>query len=266
MGVIYRYLPSLRAIYLLLYLYGYIGALMLIGESSLHLSGPFVGAIWLLMALPIAYTLFWKSRQHRLAILTGYFYSDSSVSRLFRGGIFMGLVAVFLGLILSLGLLVATSQAKTESAWLVLALIMPFWVFSHCWLGRYLKNQTKRRCLSYVTGQILFWFWGISLLLLLVGQSFFVPVADLKGVDFWATLDFYSGQVEAQSGAYKEILALLASLDGAVLWGAQNLVGDVSSRFAKTLLWFVVFFRDWLFVWPFLLLCQLGYFRIYRYD
>lgn len=266
MGVIFQFLPSLKAVYLLLYLYSGIAVLLLIGKLSLNLSTPYVVALWLTLALPIAYTLFWKFRQRRRALLTGYFYSDSPVPRLLKGGLFMFIPAVLLALILSLSLLLALSREDKEFIWLAFAAIMPFWVLSHSWLRARLKNQAKRHCLSYVTGQILFWLWGLLLLLFLVRFSFFVPVADVRDISFTATLEFYAGQAQAKSKFFTEVLAAFSAVDGALLWGVQNLTSDVSSYLVKTLLWGVILLRDWLFVWPLLLLCQLGFFRIYRYE
>jgi len=241
MGVIFKFLPSLKAVYLLLYLYTGIAILLLIGKLSLHLSTPYVIALWLILALPIAYTLFWKFRQRRRAFLTGYFYSDSSVPRLLKGGLLMFIAAVLLALILSLNLLLALSREDKEFIWLGIAVIMPLWVLSHSWLRTRLKNHAKRHCLSYVAGQILFWLWGLLLLLFLVRLSFFVPIADVRDVSFSTTIDFYAGQAQAQSSFFTEVLAASSAVDGGLLWGVQNLTSDVSSYFAKTILWGFIF-------------------------
>ena len=227
----------------------------------IHLYGRMLGSeallvIWLLLAAIIAGGLVWRRRIRRRGFLAVYIAPASPLQRLLRGGLLMVIAQGLIALALALVLLVALVRTGERFVWVVLILAAP--------LLPLLRALVRRRFAAHVSSLYLPEFslrlavpWlGVPLLAVLVYAAMQRSYPDFTAV----TLDRAAWHLVEQEHARSEVLLVLLQIAAASealrLWLAQQLLPALGLPLFQWLGWLLVFVRETLFVWSYLLLCQ----------
>ncbi|WP_157960379.1 hypothetical protein [Marinimicrobium alkaliphilum] len=221
--------------------------------------------LWLLVAAALTVPLLWKARRKRRGVLKAFVRPRSPLYRWLRGGVLMLLLRFSLALVLSAVLLTGLARMEAVALFWLALLLAPLWVKLHGLVRGRLVHHVQRYFLVYITAQWLFWGTGMGVLVAIGILGFYTPVPDLQEVELASALAWSTRQVSVYSPWLGELLALLTVLETTLYWLAQNLARD-TIWLLKLLIWGILILRDWLFIWPLLLLLQLGYIGVYDRD
>jgi hypothetical protein len=104
------------------------------------------------------------------------------------------------------------------------------------------------------------------LLLGMATWTLWQPFPDLGAVTLYEAMRHFAARQEAESLVLQRLLELSAALDGARHWLAQHWQEVLPGPAVQFIAWIVVLVQEWLFVWPYLLLCQALSHVIYRHE
>lgn len=245
--------PALRAIAGLWVL---LVALYLVGEHAQGWATPWLVLTTVLLALPLTLLLFRRRRLRREAFRRMYLHADSGLQRRLRGGVLMLAGCALLALVFAALLLAGLVRVDAPLWWPVLALVVPAWVGTHGWIDRRLAPHAGIRFRRTLSDRANAFVWGVLLLVWLVVLGLFESVPRLDGASIEAAVLAYTDDVQAASPWLQGALEAMAALDGVRHWLAQHLGPQLASVPARTAVWGLVLVREWLLVWPLLLLFQ----------
>jgi hypothetical protein len=248
-------LVSRKELQLMLGLLALIAALLSMGRLLARMSDGHVLISWVLLWLPLLALLFWRRRMARRAWLRVHLQEGSPWSARLRGGVLMLLGQTLVSGALALALLISLARGIPASTWIVMVLFVPVWAKAWSGLGRALTRHASREFLSLTTARILVWLSGTVLLLGLATWTLWQPFPDLGEVTLYEAVRHFAARQDAESLVLQRLLELSAALDGARHWLAQHWLSGLPTL-ARFIAWMVVLVQEWLFVWPYLLLCQ----------
>lgn len=255
-----------KALQLTLALLGLIAVLLLVGWLLPRMTTGYVLAVWAVMWLPMLVLLFRRRRVARRAWLGLYLREGSPWAGRLTGGPLMLLGQGLVAGALALALLVSLARGIPASSWIVLVLFAPVWATGWGVVANYLDRHAAPPFLPLATAGVLRWLGGGTLLLVLTIGALWQAYPDLGGVTLYEAVQFFAARQQAESVPLRYLLELGAALDGARHWLAQHWLEGVSGVLLQLSAWMLVLVQEWLFVWPFLLLCQALTHVIYRYD
>lgn len=241
---------------LMLGLLGLIGLLLVLSHLLPRLATGYVLLAWGALWLPLLALLFLRRRVARRVWLTGYLRDGSPWFGRLRGGPLMLLGQALVAGLLALALLSALARGVSASTWMVLVLCVPLWALGWRALARYLERHVAPRYLAPITGDVLRRIGGVVLLLVLATWALWQPYPDLGGVTLYEAVRFFAARQQAESVPLRHLLEVAAALDGGRHWLAQHWLDGLPGLALQLAAWLVVLVQEWLFVWPFLLLCQ----------
>lgn len=247
---------SREELQLMLGLLALIAVLLIMGRLLGRMSDGHVLISWVLLWLPMLALLFWRRRMVRRAWLRVHLQEGSPWSARLRGGVLMLLGQTLVSGALALALLISLARGIPASTWIVLVLFVPVWAKAWSGLGRALARHASREFLSLTTARILVWLSGTVLLLGLATWTLWQPFPDLGTVTLYEAVRHFAARQEAESLVLQRLLELTAALDGARHWLAQRWHEVLPGPALQLVAWMVVLVQEWLFVWPYLLLCQ----------
>ncbi len=213
-------------------------------------------AICLLLAVPLAWLGFLRRRLRRGALLTVALSPKSPWQRRLRGGAPMLLGQCLIAALLAWWLVLGLVRLDARSFWLLLIALMPLWVLLHRALQRRFAVHVNRRFLRMVTDRVAGVLLGVVLLIALLALSFHRPVPALSGLSIEGALAAYTAEVTADSAVLEIGLVVAAAVEALPQWFAQNLAVVLPGTGWQVLTWTLVLLREWLVVWPLLLLVQ----------
>jgi hypothetical protein len=249
-------LVSQKELQLMLGMLGMIAGLLLMGRLLPRLTGGYVLVSWVLLWLPMLVLLFWRRRMVRRAWLMVHLKGGSPWHVRLRGGALMLFGQALLSGALALALLMSLARGIPPSSWIVLVLFVPVWTLGWRALWRYLDHHATKPFLPLTTASVLRWLCGTGLLLVLATWALWQPYPDLGAITLYEAVRFFADQQEAESVLLQHLLEVAAALDGARHWLAQHWLDGLPGRALQVTAWVVVLVQEWLFVWPYLLLCQ----------
>lgn len=256
---------SLRDLTFLLISLALIAFLGLCARLLPDLPTPAVAILWALLALGLTMPLVWKARRKRRGLLQAYIRPESWLYRWLRGGVVMLAVRLILALGLSAALLLGVARLGSAGLFWGAVVALPLWVKVHAWVHWRLERHVQPPLLGYAAAQWVFWSVGVAVLTAVAVLGLYQPVPDLRDLALMPALEGAARQVSVHSGLLGNALALLAVFEVALYWLAQNPAQDTFWPL-RLIIWTLLMMRDWLFIWPVLLLMQLGYVRGYRHD
>jgi hypothetical protein len=235
---------------------GLIAVLLVMGSLLSRVNSGAVLAGWTLLWLPLLLLLYWRRRMARRAWLMVHLRHGSPWYARLRGGILMLLGQTLVSGVLALVLLISLARGIPPSTWIVLVLFVPVWARAWSGLGRYLRRHASAEFLPLTAARTLVRFSGAVLLLGLATWSLWQPLSDLGPMTLHEAVRHFAGRQEAQSPFLAHLLTFAAALDGARHWLAQHWFDGLPGMALQFLAWVVVLVREWLFIWPYLLLCE----------
>jgi hypothetical protein len=235
---------------------GLIAGLLLMGRLLPRLTSGYVLVSWALLWLPLLALLFWRRRMTRRAWLMVHFKEVSPWYARLRGGALMLLGQALLSGALALALLISLARGIPSTPWMVLILFVPIWTLGWRVVWRVMERHPTRPFLPLITASLLRWLCGAALLLVLGTWALWQHYPDLGRVTLYEAVRFFANQQEAESVLLEHLLEFAAALDGARHWLAQHGLTDLRGTASQLIAWMVVLVQEWLFVWPYLLLCQ----------
>ena len=241
---------------LLLALWSLVALLLLASQWLTSLPDPWVLALAVRLALPMAILRFWRRRLQRLAWRSAVMNPASRYYTSFRGGAVMFGLQAGLALALSGVLLVGLARQESTLFWLVLVVMVPLWVQTHRVLEHRLRGHLDVRFARLAAHRLQAVGYGAALLVLLLAWSMFQTVVDLRGVTIEAAVLAFTAEIDARSASLQVSLEAVAAFDALRHWLVQNLAHAVPGLLLGLLAWAVVLVREWLLVWPLLLLWQ----------
>ncbi|OOG25720.1 hypothetical protein B1C78_05970 [Thioalkalivibrio denitrificans] len=240
--------------------------LLAIGGVLPRLSDGPVVLVWVLLWLPLLGLLFWRRRLARRAWLRVYLRDTSPWSARLRGGVLMLLGQALLAAVFALALLLSLARGIAPSVWVVLILSVPLWSKVWTLAGRGLQRHASPEFLPVTAGRAVVWASGIVLVLGLGIRSLWQPVPDLGEVTLYDTVRHYAAEQDVRSTVLGGLLSVFAVLEGVPHWLAQHWFDGLPGLGLKVIAWMVVLVREWLFVWPLLLLCAAVSHMVYRHE
>ncbi|MCC5864766.1 MAG: hypothetical protein JJU31_06605 [Wenzhouxiangella sp.] len=241
-----------------------IGLLLLVGglyvgsQGLTELTDRGIGALCILLALPICWTSFWRARVRRRAFRDFYLTPDGSWHRWIRGGIVMLGTRLLIALALALLLVIGLARLEGRAFWVVLLVTALLWPLSYTACQQLVARQANLRFHRLLATRMHMAAWFAVLLLLLVALAFFEPVPDVRGLSLDEAVMRFTLGYPAQSQALDWGLVASEALRALPHWLIQNLGQSLPSQILSWLAWALVLLREWLFAWPLLLLFQAG--------
>jgi hypothetical protein len=239
---------------LALALWSLVALLLLLSQWLTSLPDPWVLALAVIVALPMAVLLFWRRRLQRWAWRRAVMNPASRYYTSFRGGALMFGVQAGFALALSGVLLVGLARQASTLFWLVLVVMVPLWVQTHRWLEHWLRGHLDARFARLAAHRLQAMGYGAVLLALLFAWSMFQSVDDLQGVSIETAVLAFTADIDANSTTLQASLEVVAAFDALRHWLVQNLA--MPGLLLGLLAWVLVLVREWLLVWPLLLLWQ----------
>lgn len=258
-------LVGLRELKLMLALLGLIGALLIMGAALPKLPTGAVLALYVLLWLPLLLMLFIRRRMLRHAWRRAYVIDSSPWQRWLRGGPLMLIGQAVAASVLALALLVSLARETPPGTWIFLVLLVPIWSIAWAPLRTVLSRHLSTEILAFSTAGLLRWLSAAVLLTLLTVSAFWQAVPDLSEATLYDAARIFSLQQQAESGFLQALLDVAGALDGAGHWLAQNWL-HVLPTGMRPLAWSLVLVQQWLFIWPFLLLCETLTHAIYQHG
>jgi hypothetical protein len=253
-----------RELQLMLGMLGLIAGLLLMARLLPALGGGYVLLSWVLLWLPMLVLLFWRRRRVRGAWLRVYLKESSPWYRRLRGGALMFLGQALLSGALALALLISLARGIPPSSWIALVLFVPVWTLGWRAAWRYLDRHATQPLLPLTAASVLRWVCGTALLLVFATWALWQPYPSLDAVTLYEAVRLFAAQQEADSALLQRLLEWAAALDGARHWLAQHWLDGLPGLALQLVAWMLVLVQEWLFVWPYLLLCQALTHLIYR--
>jgi hypothetical protein len=241
---------------LMLALWSLVALLLLASQWLTSLPDPWVLALAVMLALPMAVLLFWRRRLQRWAWRRAVMNPASRYYTSFRGAALMFGVQAGLALALSGVLLVGLARQESTLFWLALVGMVPLWVQTHRWLEHWLRGHLDAGFARLAAHRLQAMGYGAALLALLFAWSMFQSVDDLQGVSIETAVLAFTADIDANSTSLQASLEVIAAFDALRHWLAQNLAHAVPGLLLGLLTWALVLLREWLLVWPLLLLWQ----------
>lgn len=211
-----------------------------------------IGLFW----IPMVWVLYWRSRLRRLAFRRVYVDAQSPWFRYLRGGPILFLVSAVGAVPLAIALGLSLARGQGTLVWLILLLSVPVWALGLGWLMRRFKTHIHADFRLLLCHRLLYWGLGLSLLLGLTLISYWRAVPDLGEVTLYQAMTFFAAQQQAESDVLRQALYTIAGLEGAHQWLVQQSTADAPGLVFTGLAWATVLIREWLLVWPWLMLCQ----------
>lgn len=222
--------------------------------------------VWVLLWLPLLWLLFWRRRMARRAWVMVHLKEESPWSARLRGGVLMLLTQAVAAALLALALLASLARGIPASVWIVLVLTVPLWVKAWTLSGRYLRRHASGQFLPLTSARVLVWGFAAVLLAGLAFRGLWQPVPDLGGLTLYEAVRQFAAARQVQSPPLEGLLSVIGALDGARHWLAQHWLDGLSGLALRFVAWMVVLVREWLFVWPWLLLCEALSQLVYRHE
>ena len=166
----------------------------------------------------------------------------------------------------ALALLLSLARGISPSTWIVLILSVPLWSKAWTLADRSLHRHANTEFLPLTAGRVVVWVFGIVLVLGLGMRGLWQPVPDLGEVTLYDTVRHYAAGQDAKSTFLEGLLTVSAALEGVRHWLAQHWFEGLPGLGLQFLAWMVVLVREWLFVWPWLLLCAAVSHVVYRHE
>ena len=258
-------LVELRELQLMLALLGLIAAMLIMGALLPKLPTGVVVSFYVLLWLPLLVLLFIRRRMLRHAWRRAYVIDSSPLQRWLRGGPVMLLGQVMTSGVLALALLVSLARETPTSTWILLLLLVPIWSIVWAPLRAALSRHLSPQILAFSTAGVLRWLCAVALLTLLTASAFWQPIPDLSEATLYEAARHFILQQRAESSFLQALLEAAAALDGAGHWLAQNWLHALPFAM-RPLAWSLVLVQQWLFIWPFLLLCEALTHVIYQHG
>ena len=255
-------LPELQ---LMLALLGLIAAMLIMGAVLPKLPTGAVLVLYVLLWLPLLLVLFMRRRMLRHAWRRAYVIDSSPWQRWLRGGPLMLIGQTMTAGLLALALLVSLARETPASTWILLLLLVPIWSIAWTPLRTALARHLSPQILAFSTAAVLRWLCAVALLTVLTAAAFWQPVPDLGEATLYEAARHFILQQRAESSFLQALLEAAAALDGAGHWLAQNWLHVLPSAM-RPLAWSLVLVQQWLFIWPFLLLCEALTHVIYQHG
>lgn len=233
-----------------------VGGLLLLARWLPLLPDAAVLACCGLLAVPLAWLLFRRRRLRRAAFRAVALTPGTPWQHRLRGGLPMllgqSLVALGVAGLLVLGVV----RLDLREFWLLLIALVPVWLLVHGAVLGGLTAVVNRRFLRVVSDRVAGWLVGLPLLAALLAVAFHRPVPSVSGLSIEGALAAYTAEVTANSVALEIGLVLAAAAEALPQWFAQNLAASLPGSGWQGLAWTLVLLREWLVVWPLMLLVQ----------
>ena len=238
------FLLLLTAALWLLFLYGAV-------LSSTALGVVFIAA-WAVMTRGLLI----RVRTRRRAWLALYLRQESIYSRLLRGGLLMSLVCAAIAAMLTLFLLVTLMRRDDGALWqaLLLSTLLLFPVQQ--WLSTRFARHINPQFLAEFAWRTAALGLGLCLLGFLGWHGFHQQYPNLTEASLPQAVWYFVDNESARSPQLLVLLQLSAALDGFSQWLAQQLLPAPVSSFTQAGAWVLLFVRESLFVWSFLIMCR----------
>lgn len=220
------------------------------------------GLLWLSLLV----LLFIRRRMLRHAWRRAYVKDTSPLQCWLRGGPLMLLGQAITAGLFALALLVSLARETPPCTWILLVLLVPIWSIAWSPLRTRLSRHLTFDILAFSTAGVLRWLSAGVLLTLLTAAAFWRPVPDLGEKAFWEAVRYFASQQRAASPFLQLALEIAATLDAVRHWLVQHWQHALPSLTLRSLAWSLVLVQQWLFIWPFLLLCEALTHVIYRYG
>lgn len=212
--------------------------------------------IWLTLTVTITGGLVWRGRLRRRSFLAVYIAAESPLQQLLRGGLLMILSKSLLAIMLALLLIVVLIRNTQPAVWVVLILAAPLLVLLRTGLQEVFKTHVSPLYLSEFSLRVSLILLGIPLVVLLIYLSMYRSYPDFTAVSLERAVWHMVEQEQARSEALLLGLQIAAASDALRLWLAQQLLPMLGIPLFQWLGWLLVFVREAVFVWSYLLLCQ----------
>jgi hypothetical protein len=259
-------LVTRRELQLMLALLALIAVVAVTGRMLPCVPGPAVVAFWVMLWAPMLALMFWRQRLARRAWLRVYLLDESPWSTRLRGGVLMLAGQALVSAVLAVTLMVSLARGVPAATWIVLVLLVPLWAKAWSGLGRYLRRHASAEFLPLVSARLLVRLTAGVLLIGLATRGLWQPVADLGQVTLYEAVRHFSSLQAAESPRLERLLVITATLDGTRLWVLQRWVDGLPGGVLQLLAWMLVLIREWLFIWPWLLLCEAVSHVVYRHG
>lgn len=233
-----------------------VGALVFLSARLTALSDAAIGTLCLLFALPLLWTLFWRARVRRRAFRDFYLKPDSNWHFWIRGGPAMLATRGLMGLALALLLVIGLARAESPAFWVGLLVMALLWSSTYGVASRLGARHAHPRFHRLLATRLHLAGWFSLLLAGLFGAALFAPVPDVRGLSVDEAVMRFTAGYPARSQVLDWGLAATEALRALPHWLMQNLGHIVPGKILSLLAWSLVLVRDWLFVWPLLLLFQ----------
>jgi hypothetical protein len=232
------------------------GALWLFHLYSRVLPEQALIIVWLIITGLIAAALFWRSRLRRQSFLTVYIASNSPLQHLLRGGMLMFLSKLLLAAVLALVLITLLVRIRQSSVWIILITSAPLLVLVRSCVQNVFKHHVSPRYAMEFSLRTSMALLGIPLLALLIYLAMTGTYPDFTAVSLERAVWHMVEREQARSGILQLGLQLAAASEALRLWLAQQLLPMLGAPVFQWLGWLLVFVREMVFVWSYLLLCQ----------
>ena len=232
------------------------GALFLVSAQLAALPDAAIGTLCLLLALPLLWALFWRARVRRRAFRDFYLKQDSSWHFWIRGGPAMLATRALMALALALLLVIGLARAESQAFWVAVLVMALLWTPTYGLAKRLGARHAHPRFHRLLATRLHLSGWFGLLLAGLFSAALFAPVPDVRGLSLDEAVMRFSAGHPARSQILDWGLAATDGLRALPHWLIQNLGHLVPGKLLAVLAWSLVLVREWLFVWPLLLLFQ----------
>lgn len=240
----------------MLWLLAVLTGLLALSQVIVFMSTTLVGAVACLLWVPMVSVVYWRSRLRRLAFRRVYVNAQSPWFRYLKGGPVLFVVSAVLALPLTAALLLSLARGQATAVWLMLFLSVPIWALSLNRLNRSFQAHLNADFTLLLSSRVLYWSLGLTLLLAFTLLSFWRAVPDLGDATLYQAMTFFAAHQQAESDLLRQALYVMAGLEGAHQWLVQQSTADAPGLVFTGLAWATVLVREWLLVWPWLVLCQ----------
>jgi hypothetical protein len=212
--------------------------------------------VWAVGTVLIAGAFWWRRRIRRRAFLSVYIAQTSFLQRLLRGGLLMAILQLPAALLLAAFLLLSLVRLDEPAAWVVLILAAPTLVLLRHAISLaavpHLSTAYRPEASLRLTLPLL----GLPLLVILILLALQRSYPDFSGVGLERAVWHVVAQEQARSEWLLTGLQIAAAGEALRLWLAQQLLPALPIPLLQWFGWIVVFVREALFVWSYLLLMQ----------
>lgn len=233
-----------------------VGVLYLASQRLVMLGDVVVLILCALFMVPLCWVLFWRARVRRQAFRDFYLAPDSRWHRWIRGGVVMLTSRLILAAVLALLLLIGLARAESQLFWATLLAVGLMWPFSYRIILSQVARQASARFQRLLATRLHLIAWFMLLLALLLLPEFLVPVPDVRGLSLDEAVLRFTLAYSAESQTLDWGLLATEGVRALPHWLVQNLTAGWPGKAFAALAWSMVLVREWLFVWPILLLFQ----------